>query len=215
MSTTGGGRRDAGQCRETLTPNQPEGMRQSLDRLLVALIPPSNSGLTLAERPTFLFYVPQTSAKTAEFILEDNNLNRLATLQLNLTGTPGVYSLTPSQTDLPLSLDKDYQWAFSLVCGQEGDLRDPIVSGRVRRIQPAPALVNQLEVASPLERAKLLAAAGIWYEAVTTLATLQKAQPQNPQLAAAWGELLRSVGLDTIATASIKALVKTPEAADR
>ena len=209
MSTTGGGRRDAGKCRETETPNQPEGDRHSLDRLLVALIPPSNVGLTLAERPTFFFYVPKTSAKTAEFILEDTNLNRLATLKLNLRETPAVYSLTPVATDLPLSLDKDYQWVFSLVCGKEGDLRDPIVSGRIRRIQPSPVLVSKLEKASALERAKLFAAAGIWYEAAATLATLQKTHPQDPQLSAAWGELLRSVGLAPISSASIKTSAKT------
>jgi hypothetical protein len=55
-----------------------------------------------------------------------------------------------------------------------------------------------------LERVNLYAKSGIWYDAVANLAALQKTQPNNPEVASAWKDLLRGVGLDVIAKAPLK-----------
>jgi hypothetical protein len=202
--TTGGGRRDGGQCPNLQTRAHSSAPKVSLNQLLVPLIPPTNRGLTTAERPTFFFYVPATSAKTADFVLEDNKANRVVAMQMKLSGAAGVVSLTPPRTAPALQNGQTYRWIFSLVCSDEGDLRDPIVTGKVQRIQPAADLNSRLTKASPFEQVKLYAASGIWYEAVTQLAALRKAQPNDPKLAQAWRTLLGSVGLETIAPAPLK-----------
>jgi len=210
VQTTGGGRRDGGKCRtiqtlETLQTLEPSVANQySLEKLLVALIPPNNWGLTFADRPTFFFYIPKTSAKAVEFVLEDDDLNRVATINRSVKETPTIVSLTPDETTPTLATGQEYQWALSLVCGAEGELRDPLVTGRVRRIQPDPALASKLQTATQVEQVKLYAASGIWYEAVTTLARLQRTQPNDPRLASSWTELLRSVGLEAIAATPLK-----------
>lgn len=201
--TTGGGRRDGGQCPNLQTRAQASAARVPLDQLLVALIPPANRGLTIAERPTFFFYVPGTSAKTAEFVLEDNDAKQVVAMQVKLSGTAGVVSLTPPPTAPALRNGQTYRWIFSLVCSEEGDLRDPLVTGKVQRIQPTADLTNRLANASPLEQVKLYAAAGIWYEAITQLAALRQTQPNDPKLAEAWRTLLDSVGLNAIVPAPL------------
>src|SRR5919199_2160707 len=61
--TRGGGTRDGGRCPQDAMTSQS----------LTALSPVPEPGLTLAERPTFLAYVPQTTAQRAEFSLFDQN----------------------------------------------------------------------------------------------------------------------------------------------
>lgn len=194
--TAGGGRRQGGICS-----NSPA---STLEQSLVALMPSNTIGLIVAERPTFLFYVPKTSAKTAEFVLDDvQSGQRLVRAVVNIPESPGIYSFTPN-LPTPLQFDQDYTWVFSIVCGEEGDVEDALVRGRVRRIQPDPTLVSQLDKATPLEQVVLYAKSGIWFEAVNGLVTLRSTQPNNPEVTAAWQKLLKSVGLDAIATAPLK-----------
>lgn len=198
QQTTGGGRRNADSCQ---APQNPTTTKLALDQVLVALIPNNNSGLTLAERPSFLFYVPKTSAKEAEFVLD--NPKRVATVKLALKQTPGVYRVQLPATTPSLQVGKKYYWAFSMVCGVDGRLEDPLVKGQIQRIAPTATLTQQLSKATPLERVNLYATAGIWYEAVNGLATLRQEKPTDPKLTTAWTTLLHSVGLDAIAPAPL------------
>ncbi|MGI0487263.1 DUF928 domain-containing protein [Pantanalinema rosaneae CENA516] len=194
--TAGGGRRQGGICS-----NSPASM---LEQSLVALMPSNMTGLVLAERPTFLFYVPKTAAKTAEFVLDDvQSGQRLVRAVVNIPESPGIYSFTPDLAT-PLQLDQEYAWVFSMVCGEEGDVEDALVRGRVRRIKADSALVSQLAQATPLEQVTLYARSGIWFEAVNSLVALRSSQPNDPELTAAWQKLLQSVGLAAIAAAPLK-----------
>jgi hypothetical protein len=49
----------------------------------------------------------------------------------------------------------------------------------------------------------LYAKSGVWYEASANLAALRKAQPNDPEVASAWKELLETAGLDAIANATL------------
>ena len=50
-----------------------------------------------------------------------------------------------------------------------------------------------------MELPALYAQAGIWYEALATLAELRRSKPNDSVLISAWESLLQSVGLDTVA----------------
>lgn len=194
--TVGGGRRQGGICSSSPA--------STLEQSLVALMPSNMAGLVLAERPTFLFYVPKTSAQTAEFVLDDvQSAQRLVRAVIKIPASPGIYSFTPDLST-PLQLDREYAWVFSMVCGAEGDVEDALVRGRVRRIKAEAALVSQLDKATPLEQVTLYAKAGIWFEAVNGLVALRSTNPNDPELMAAWQKLLQSVGLEAISTAPLK-----------
>lgn len=182
-STTGGGRRDHGACRQD---------PQNSDQLLTALSPTTKSGLTLAERPTFFVYVPQTSAQFVEFSLLDRNNRGIYQTTFALTNTSGLVSFTLPPDAPPLEMDKDYTWSFALICDRQNRLEDRFVTGQVRRTSLDPSLKYQIESVAPKQRLALYQKASIWYETLSTLVELQRSQPNDPNLRAAWREILQS-----------------------
>jgi hypothetical protein len=99
-----------------------------------------------------------------------------------------------------LEVGKNYKWSLVMVCGGELEPDSPGVEGWVRRVAPTPTLKSQKQLEVSLESASELAKAGIWYDALSALAQLRQAQPENLALSAHWKELLESVKLDAIAT---------------
>jgi hypothetical protein len=203
--TTGGGRRSNPRiCQTNPNPFQvsattaPPPLEQSLIGLM------SNISLvnTIADRPSILVYVPKNPAKTAEFVIEDDTLKRLVTITLDISKAPGIYQLTPAPTDPPLEVGKSYQWAFTIICNNS--LKDPIIYGKIRRIQPDPALVKQLENSSLADRIVLYQNADLWYDALTAWANLQRTQSNIPGTQPPGQELLKSIGLEALKTVPLK-----------
>lgn len=173
---------------------------------LTALVPPTNIGLTISERPTFWFYVPYQSARPVEFSLSDDKNNVVYNTTLQLTGTPGIVSINLPQSVPPLKRGKNYQWKFSYICHPTVRSKNASVNGYVERISLDRDLKSQLEQATTLrERISLYAAKGLWYELLTTLAEERRKNPQDVELAAAWENLLRQaeVALEAIASERI------------
>ncbi len=192
--TTGGGTRDGGRCPQDAMTSQP----------LTALSPVTEPGLTVADRPTFLAYVPQTTAQTVEFSLFDQNNKGIYQTTFALTNTPGIVSFRLPPKAPPLEIGKDYTWSLAMICNPKNRLQDQFVRGRIRRIQLDWALMNQIEKASPKERVSLYRSADVWYEAILTLFELQRSQPDDSSVSAAWKELLNSGGLNSLATEPLK-----------
>ena len=163
-------------------------------------MPTSNHGLTTVERPTFLDYVPQTSAQKAFFSLKDKDENYYYQTTLPIPETPGIVSFKLPADAPALEIGKSYQWSFVTICGERLAVDDPRVEGHIQRIELNTQLSSQLKNLSPLERAALYGSDGIWYETVATLAQLRQSQPNDLTLAATWENLLKSVGLEAIAT---------------
>jgi len=168
-------------------------------------------GLTVAERPTFWFYVPYplTSSRPLEFVLQDEKGNEVYQTQFTESGTvPGVVGLQLPPTVDPLEVGKRYQWFFLIYCNPD---QPTFVEGWVERVELNSTLKNQLDQATtPQQKADLYAQAGIWYEAVTTLAELRRQKPNDQALNAQWLELLQSVDLEAIATEPVTSVL-TPE----
>jgi hypothetical protein len=193
--TTGGGTRDGGRCPQDAITLEPP---------LTALSPVTKPGLTVTERPTFLAYVPQTTAQTAEFSLFDQNNQGIYQTTFALTNTPGIVSFSLPPNSPPLEIGKNYTWSFAMICDPKNRLQDQFVRGRTRRTELDAALMNQIENAAPKERVSLYRTADVWYEALFTLFELQRSQPNDPSVSAAWKELLNSGGLNSIAAQPLK-----------
>ncbi|NEQ22735.1 MAG: DUF928 domain-containing protein [Microcoleus sp. SIO2G3] len=188
--TTGGGTRDEGRCAQDAITSEPP---------LTAFSPVAETGLTVAERPTFLVYIPQTIAQTAEFSLFDQNNNGIYQTTFALSNTPGIVSFNLPPNAPPLEIGKDYTWSFAIICDPKKRLQDRFVRGRIRRTELDSALMNRIEKAAPRERVSLYRSAGVWYEPLFMLFELQHSQPDDPSVSAAWKELLNSGGLHSIA----------------
>lgn len=160
-------------------------------------------GLTTAERPRFWFYVPYTldATKPAEFVLQDAQGNDVYQTMLTASSdSPGIVSFELPATAPALELNKMYHWYLLIYCNPE----EPVfVEGWVQRTALNPSVSTQLEQATPEQKVTLYGEAGIWHEALTTLAKVHQQNPNNPTVGAQWVELLQSIGLEALASEPI------------
>ncbi|NEO99257.1 MAG: DUF928 domain-containing protein [Symploca sp. SIO2E9] len=176
------------------------------DRPLMAIVPASGVGTTLAAYPTVFWYQPKTSASTAEFVLLNANQEEVYSAKYSLPKSAedtssgyGIMSLTlPALANfLPLKIDQEYQWRLSLVCDPMDRSADLIVGGKIKRVAAESNLELRLQEATAQDRLSLYADERLWYEIVSTLVELRRTHPQDASLASAWDKLLESVNLRT------------------
>lgn len=170
---------------------------------LMALVPITNYGLTLAERPTFWVYLPKTSAKQVVLSLREEGTRHHSQTFLPITGEPGAIGIKLSDNSPPLEVNKNYQWAVVLVCGEKPGPNDPAIASWVRRIAAPEPHNSNLYQKTALEQAYWYGKQGIWYDAVTALAQERRSQPANKALAGIWANFLKQAGLKAIPTETL------------
>lgn len=174
---------------------------------LVTLVPANPSipdhagsvGLTASPHPTFWFYLPLPLSleNSAEFLLLDENGHYLYNTTIsNSQGHSGVIKVAVPDTTPALAVNKTYIWIFQVNCG----VGNPISTwGEIERVELDQSITTQLQQASTREQAELYATNGIWYEAITLLAELRLANPNDATLTTDWESLLESAGLADVA----------------
>ncbi|MBR8835575.1 MAG: DUF928 domain-containing protein [Stigonema ocellatum SAG 48.90 = DSM 106950] len=190
-STSGGASRGPSTCGADIT--------TTTKASVTPLLPKTNIGLTVAEHPVILVYVPQTNAKKALFSLQDEQGKQYYQTNLPLPQKRGVMEVKLPGSVPALKADKNYQWFLAMICTEELEVDSPSVSGWIRRIESNGSLNNK----PTLELASNLARMGIWYDALSTLAELKRTQPNNPAVANSWRKFLEDVDLNAIAEAPL------------
>ncbi|MEM1253457.1 MAG: DUF928 domain-containing protein [Cyanobacteria bacterium P01_H01_bin.21] len=167
---------------------------------LTLLMPPTNQGNTTAAHPTFLAYLPQTTAKQVFLSLEDEDNNYVYHTTFESPEAAGIVNFSIPETAPVLEIDKYYKVSLAMICGEILDPNDLVIEGWIKRI--APDMFTELPPSqeTPLELGAWYARNGVWFDAVQMLADLRIAEPNNLDAIAAWKELLQSVGLDTMGT---------------
>ncbi|XHX78252.1 MAG: DUF928 domain-containing protein [Stenomitos frigidus ULC029] len=170
-------------------------------KLLMPLTPVDNFSATVSSSPTFFWYVPRTVAQTAEFTLLDHNDRTLYKAIVKLPSTAGIvsFSLPTTVTTSVLTVGQDFYWQLSLLCNPSQPSVNPFVEGVVQRMKLPTALASQLKKTSVRDRPALYASAGIWQDAIATLAQQRCTKPKDPGLSASWTRLLQSVQLEDFA----------------
>jgi hypothetical protein len=184
-------------------------------KLLTALIPKQdNVGLTVSDRPTFWVYVPYEPKEVlfGEFSLQDEADNEVYRTRFELSGAPGVVSVSVPSTKAALETGKVYNWYFKISCPSQEAADEPdtaFVRGWVERVS-RPDLESQLKATTtPVERIAIYAKEGIWYEALTSLAQSRLTNSQDRELATAWADILQSAGLEKLDKERVVGSVKT------
>jgi Domain of Unknown Function (DUF928) len=177
---------------------------------MLALLPQSFYGTTLTAKPTFLVYVPASSAKSAMFSLKDEAGNQVSQVTVPISGAAGVLTIDLPSSTPALEVDKNYQWFLALKIDGNLTPSTPYVDGWVRRIKPSPELAAALKQVDGIKRATVLGQNGVWYDCVATLATLRMQQPARSTLEQSWSELLSSVNLQQISQAPMLTSTKLP-----
>ena len=171
---------------------------------LVLLTPVNSSrNLTTLERPTFLVYVPPTTAEKALLTLKNDKGQTHYRTFLSVPQKGGILRITLPANASPLTVNQTYEWGFALLCG--GKLRpdSPSASSTVQRTQLEAKAAAALAGQPLLQQASIYGANGVWYDMIATIATLKYSQPQDKALSETWNQLLKSVGLETVAAVSI------------
>jgi len=179
---------------------------------LTPLVPKNKIGRTLSDYPTFFFYLPQTHAELAEFILEDENGNQIYQQDLTIKNLSGVIGVSiPANTNLPpLEVGKSYTWLFLLVCDPEDRSSDQLERGIVRRVEVSANILRELENADPRQKTFIYAQNGIWQDALSNLAAARRANPNALVFQTDWESLLDSVTLGSIAKEPIVEMEPQP-----
>lgn len=170
------------------------------DRIPVSLVPvKQNLGVTLAAHPSFFFYVPESRAKTAHFLLlTDEGQTIVFEEKIALPQKSGIVQYDLPEAAPALEVGKSYHWYITLTCDDTGPSGNPSIEGWVERVEDV-ALTKRLEKTAQSVRPEIYAQSGIWHESLKSLAELQRQSPENTKVRADWRNLLQSVGLDAIA----------------
>lgn len=170
---------------------------------LTALIPGTNIGLTIAERPTFWFYVPYQSnpRSLVEFSLTDDRENTVYKASFQLTATPGIVGINLLPNTPGLEIGKIYRWKLKIVCDPENPREFESVDGAVERVRLEENLKQKIEGVNGRDRVLIYAQNGLWYDTLTNLIQLRRPNPKDAQLAKDWEDLLQQspdIALDKI-----------------
>ncbi|MGF1481471.1 MAG: DUF928 domain-containing protein [Cyanophyceae cyanobacterium] len=190
-NTAGGGRR--GDCTGDRVP-------------LTVLMPPDGVVTTLASNPTIYWFIPESTATTAEFIIVDAEGNDVYTNTIEPPASSGLVKLQLPES-VALNYGESYEWQLTLFCSTQTAERELItgsesITGKLQRIQlteeqqaELAAIANQSESAPQLiAAAERYAEYGLWQEALTTLEQLRQSDPDLGMQE--WTELLNSVGIE-------------------
>jgi hypothetical protein len=167
------------------------------------LSPKNNVITTVSAQPTLFWYIPKTQAKSAKFVVYDNQGQLFYQTTVALQGIPGVVKLSLPKT-LGLKIGQEYDWALMLDHNSEIEEPNSSVGGTIKRTVLTSTQKAQLAAArQPLKQAEVYAKAGIWQETISILAQLRHDRPSDRNINTAWEELLESVELKEIAKAPL------------
>ena len=174
---------------------------------LTPLIPKTNNKqeLTLASHPTIFIYVPENTAIGGEFILKDSSQqvvyeDYVSPLNSQVINSQGIIGIKIPTDQSELKVGTNYNWTFRLIC--ESSIRE--VEGSIQRINPSADLTKKLQQTPESDRWLIYSEAGIWYEALLTLAEQVLSDPNNVKFTSQWQNLLNSVGLNEVSTEPLK-----------
>lgn len=115
-----------------VSPPRPSPDAPTLPANLMALMPSNNLGQTVQAHPTLFWYLPQTTARYAQFNLYEADIalrpgDLLYRSRFRIQGNAGVVSLSlPPDLGIPaLEIDRPYIWQIQIYCGSNQQTRDP------------------------------------------------------------------------------------------
>ncbi|MGI0494435.1 DUF928 domain-containing protein [Alkalinema pantanalense CENA528] len=195
------------------------------DQPLMALVPmlregqetPLFVGSTTEAYPTFWFYLPYplTPAHSAELRVEepDPEDERYTVQRTVLTlqqAQPGIIHLQLPKTESPLAINQLVHWKFVVKCDEKDTSMNQFVDFAMIRLKTDPTLFQEILLKPPIERSKRYLQAGIWNDALTTLGALRLQQPQNSAVEKEWHSLLKTAGLEDVATQPLNSCCQVP-----
>ncbi|MEM9214196.1 MAG: DUF928 domain-containing protein [Cyanobacteria bacterium P01_F01_bin.150] len=179
-------------------------------------------GQTTATNPTLWFYSPEGLIPEVpiELVVQDGTDQYIAATTLEVEAAAGIIAVqvlpnletnagTTAVSTVTLPVDDLLPWTFSIYCDPERSTAFVSVKGAIQRVtmngvMPFSGEVDVNDRKRSLSQARTYAAAGIWHDALTIVATLHHAHPTDAEIDAAWTDLLQQIGLESLAAEPIQ-----------
>lgn len=168
----------------------------------VSVLAPEAAGLTTHAQPTLYWYLSDAvENRVVVTVLDEEAIDPLLELTVAAPEKPGIQTLDLAKLGVRLELGRHYEWEVALIDVSGDRFRDIYARGAIERVDASADLEAKLEGRSPMEKAKVLAEAGIWYDAMDALsrAIAKSKSPDARLLHAQRRFLLTQVNLDEVA----------------
>jgi hypothetical protein len=162
---------------------------------------PDHVGLTISDTPALYWYISKpTSVRIEVTLVDDRSEAPLIDYAVAKADGPAVHRIDLAKRAVRIKPGVEYQWSVAVVPNPSERSNDVMAGGVLMRVEePAAIAARRAAGASKEELARLLAAQGIWYDAIALYSELIEARPADKRLRAARAALLEQVGLREIA----------------
>jgi hypothetical protein len=177
IPTGSGGSRGDCPATESSAPIPPSA--PTVQPTLTLLAPQNHIGSTGTTHPTLVWFVPDQMPHPVEVTLfqysEKGRGKRMQTITMQ--SSTGIMQLSLPKDQPGLSVGQTYVWQVALICNRNRPAKNPWLQAVVEVTALPADLKTQLSTTTdPLQRAKLYAEAGFWYEALAETLKTPKAR---------------------------------------
>ncbi|HBD10086.1 MAG TPA: hypothetical protein DCZ69_17680 [Syntrophobacteraceae bacterium] len=171
------------------------------ESLFLSALAPDHTGLTAQEQPSLYWFLPEATKYPIEFtLIEDKAQKPLVEIRVPQGAQPGVQVIRLADYNVRLKTGAQYQWFVAAVADAEQRSKDIIAGAEIQRIDLDSGLRAKLEQVGKPGAPSVYAEAGLWYDALSSLADLIAANPGDSQYRRQRAALLNQVGLKEVAT---------------
>lgn len=175
------------------------------DPVLVALVP-DHVGLTVKQAPSLNWFLSKPTSLPLRFTLTD--IRSVKPLHEGPIPTPsrvGIQSLDLKDLGLTLEPDVQYRWYISAIRNPDSPSQDIVTGGVIERCEFSTCLVEmEVDLSCDRDSVRRNAMRGFWYDSMSCLCDLIKANQQDASLRRMRAALLKQVGLDSVAEWDLK-----------
>jgi hypothetical protein len=177
------------------------GRRDVPDRTVVlAVLTPDHSGLTIQEQPTLYWYVSHPITYPIEItVIESKAVKPSLETQISAPSKPGLQKVRLSDHGLHLKPGVEYQWFVAVLPNRDVRSKDLLAGGLIQRVEPSMTLRARLAQATPAQAPHIYADEGIWYDALSALSDIIDAAPDDAKKRQQRAALLEQIGLQEVA----------------
>ena len=177
------------------------GCTNSIPISLKLLTPNDHIARTVSARPTFFWYISDTTNVPIAFSLIEPGTTQPIFQQQLKADKAGIMKAELPPNVPELAVGREYRWTVALVCSEKRPSENIYARAWIERMAISPELSQKLGTANTdRDRAIIYAQSGIWQDAVATLYKAHTANPGETQALNSLNTLLAQVGLTQIAT---------------
>lgn len=163
----------------------------------VWVLTPASAGLTVSASPSLYYYLSDNTGMALDVTI---NLDRLTLfqLQVNTPKRKGIYRVSLAELGMMLEEGKEYEWNVVLIPDPAQGSLNITSTGVVKRV-PVEKKLEEMLIEKKSNQYEAYAENGIWYEALDELNQKILANPKNTKLKTERSDLLKQVGLPSVA----------------